>query len=122
MINTVIIIGRIVKDPILRDTGKGANFVIFRLANHYNNKVNYVSCIAWKGIATFIDTYLGKGSLIGIEGSIQSFIKNNKKQNIILVKYLKVFIKKPQTDKIYEKLISDNIHIEIIDYEDELEI
>ncbi len=78
MINRVILVGRITKDPELRTTASGINVLSFTLA--FDNKTknadgsrgsSFVNCTAWRNNADIIAKYCHKGSQIGIDGSLQ---------------------------------------------------
>lgn len=76
--NQVCLIGRMTKDPELKEYGKGKDagcLVRFTLAvdrSSKNDAADFISCIAFGKTAELIDTYLTKGSKIGISGSIQT--------------------------------------------------
>ena len=78
MINSVVLVGRITRDIDLRKTPNGASVVQFTLA--VNRKVkqqgqpdaDFINCQAWNGTADNMARYLHKGSLIGVEGRIQT--------------------------------------------------
>lgn len=78
MINRVILVGRITKDPELRKTQSGLSNVSFILAVNRNIKkegqqeADFVNCVAWRQTADFMANYVKKGSLIGVEGRIQT--------------------------------------------------
>ena len=76
--NQVSLIGRLTKDPELKEYGKGKDagcLVRFTLAVDRASKdddADFISCIAFNKTAELIDIYLGKGSKIGVSGSIQT--------------------------------------------------
>jgi len=78
MINRVIEIGRITKDPVLRKTPNGTSVVSFTLAVNRNIKkegqpeADFISCVAWNKAADFMAQYVKKGTLLGVEGRIQT--------------------------------------------------
>lgn len=78
MINRVVLVGRITKDPELRKTQSGLSTVSFILAVNRNIKkegqqeADFVNCVAWRQTADFMVNYIKKGSLIGVEGRIQT--------------------------------------------------
>lgn len=78
MINKVILVGRITKDPELRKTQSGASVVSFTLACNRRNKqegqpdADFINCVAWNKTADFMAQYVRKGALLGIEGRIQT--------------------------------------------------
>lgn len=77
-INRFIAVGRLTKDPELRTTQSGTSVCSFNLA--VNRRVqtpgqpdaDFISCVAWGKSADNMTTYLHKGSLIGVEGRIQT--------------------------------------------------
>ena len=71
--------GRICHDLQLKTTTNGKNVVTFTLAVERNYSANgerkqtdFISCVAWEHTATFITRFFSKGSLICVEGSIQT--------------------------------------------------
>ena len=75
--NSVILIGRIGKDLELRKTPSGKSVINFSLAVNKFSKgeeksVDWINCQAWNQTADLMYQYLGKGSLIGVEGRIQT--------------------------------------------------
>jgi len=82
--NKVILIGRLTKDPELRQTQSGISMCRFTLAvtRSYQNKqdsnennaqtADFISCIAWKNNAENLAKYMRKGSQIAIDGAIQT--------------------------------------------------
>lgn len=78
MINRVVLVGRITKDPELRKTASGVSVVAFTLAVNRRIKkegqpdADFINCQAWQGVADVLHKYTKKGSLIGVEGRIQT--------------------------------------------------
>lgn len=78
MINKVILVGRITKDPELRKTQSGASVVSFTLACNRRVKqegqpeADFINCQAWGKTAEVICQYVFKGHLLGLEGRIQT--------------------------------------------------
>ena len=77
--NQVGLVGRITKDPILKtfsETRNQTSFVIAINRNFRNSQgaidADFVSCVAWGKLAERIVHYCGKGSLIGVNGRLQS--------------------------------------------------
>ena len=77
MLNKVILMGRLTRDPELRSTPQGVSTCSFSLAvernfkNGEERKTDFINCVAWRQTAEFISKYFNKGSLIALEGSIQ---------------------------------------------------
>ena len=79
MINNTVLTGRLVQDPELRYTGSGVAVISFRLAVNRNftnangeREADFINSQAWRGTAEVIANNLNKGSLIGVEGRIQT--------------------------------------------------
>lgn len=72
MLNKAILIGRITKDLELKMSVNGNSYINFTLAvNGFKKEdVNFITCKAFNKKAETMANYLGKGSLIAIEGSI----------------------------------------------------
>lgn len=79
MLNVVAIMGRLVADPELRTTTQGTNVCTFRIACERNyapkgqqRQADFVDIVAWGKTAEFICKFFQKGSMIAIDGSIQT--------------------------------------------------
>lgn len=78
MINRTVLVGRITKDPDLRKTQTGTSVVSFVLACNRRVKqegqpdADFISCVAWNKTADFMSQYVKKGTLLGVEGRIQT--------------------------------------------------
>lgn len=84
--NKVIIVGRITKDPEVKLTTNQTQFCNFTIAvdrrfkdSNGQRQADFISCVAWKQTAQFIQKYFKKGSRIGIVGCIQT--RNFEDQN-----------------------------------------
>ncbi|MDY5412461.1 MAG: single-stranded DNA-binding protein [Limosilactobacillus mucosae] len=90
MINNVSLTGRITKDLEKHETGKGTSVVNFSLAVDRRRKnangdreADFISIQAWGLTADLLSKYCGKGSLIGVEGRIQTRnYENNQGQRV----------------------------------------
>lgn len=76
MINLCVLTGRLTVDPELKTTANGVNVTSFSIAvdRGYgeNKQTDFINIVAWRQTALFITKNFTKGSLIGIEGSIQT--------------------------------------------------
>ena len=73
MINRVTIVGRITKDPVLRNSVNNKKFVAFTVVvNNLNDNPDYISCFAWNKTAENMTKFLKKGAMVGVDGSIHS--------------------------------------------------
>lgn len=71
--NHVTLIGRITKDLEIRYTGtQNTAKVQFTLAINEKDRTNYPRCVAWGKTAENLEKYCGKGSLVAVEGKIQT--------------------------------------------------
>lgn len=90
MINNVTLTGRITKDLEKHQTNKGTSVVNFSLAvdrqfkgSNGNREADFIGIQAWGMTADLLCKYCGKGSLIGIEGRIQTRnYENNQGQRV----------------------------------------
>ena len=81
MVNRVILVGRLGKDPEMRYTTSGTPVVNFSLATdevwtdqnkERQKRTEWHNIVAWSRLAEICGQYLGKGQLIFIEGRIQT--------------------------------------------------
>ena len=72
--NRVMLIGRITKDLELRETKSGKKVCDFTLAtNRVNGKdADFITCMVWDKQAENLCKFQGKGSLIGIDGTLRT--------------------------------------------------
>lgn len=78
-INISALTGRLTADVELKTTPSGVSVCSFSLAvdRNYTPKgeeraTDFIDCVAWRNTAEFISKYFSKGSMIGIEGAIQT--------------------------------------------------
>lgn len=85
--NSVELIGRLTKKPELAYNQNGNSYCRLTLAVNRPKKedgtqdADFISCVAWKNTADTICKYLNKGSLIGLEGRIQTGSYDDKDGN-----------------------------------------
>lgn len=79
MINNVVLVGRLTKDPDLRYTANGTSAATFTLAvnrnftNQSGNRdADFINCVIWRKSAETLANYARKGTLIGVTGRIQT--------------------------------------------------
>ncbi len=77
--NKIILVGRLTRDPEVRSTSTGtstANFTVAVSRNFKNKEGNYdadfLPCVAFRAQADFVSKFFKKGSLIGVEGRVQT--------------------------------------------------
>lgn len=88
MLNVVALMGRLVADPELKTTQSGNSVCTFRVAvdrsytaKDEERKADFFTITAWRQTAEFICKYFQKGSLIAIEGSLQTRQYQDKNGN-----------------------------------------
>ena len=79
MINRVVLVGRLTKDPEYRVTPSGVQVATFTLAinrtftnSQGEREADFINCVVFRGPAENVNNYLSKGSLAGGEGRLQS--------------------------------------------------
>ena len=79
MLNCAVIIGRITADPELRTTPNGVSVTSFTVAversyqkSGEERQTDFINVVAWRGTAEFVSSYFRKGSMIAVQGSIQT--------------------------------------------------
>ena len=91
MINTVVLTGRLTKDPELKFLQSGIAVCRFTLAVNRTFKsegqpdADFVNCVAWRKQAENLANFLKKGSLAGVEGRIQTSSFDGKDGNRVFV-------------------------------------
>ena len=87
MFNLVVLTGRLTADPELKTTANGIPVTTFSIAVNRNyrageeQQTDFINIVAWRQRAEFITKYFKKGSMIGIEGSIQTRRYQDKNGN-----------------------------------------
>lgn len=88
MINNVVLVGRLTKKPELKFTANGTKYTQFSVAVQKKFKSqngeyesDFISCLMWSTAAENFTKFTNKGSLVGIEGRIQtrSYDKDGKR-------------------------------------------
>lgn len=79
MMNRVVLVGRLTKDPELRYTPNGVPVATFTLAvnrtftnQQGEREADFINCVVWRRQAENVANFLKKGSLAGIDGRIQT--------------------------------------------------
>ena len=88
MLNVVAIMGRLVADPELRTTPAGHSVCSFRIAcdrsyvqQGQQRQADFIDIVAWRQQADFVSKYFQKGSMIAIDGSLQTRKYQDKNGN-----------------------------------------
>lgn len=85
MINRVVLAGRPTRDLELKSINSGTSVCSFTLAvdRNFKNKsgqreADFINCVAWGKTAKIMSQYVKKGSVIGVDGRIQTRSYNNR--------------------------------------------
>lgn len=89
MLNHIVIMGRLTRDPELRRTASGISCVSFTVAvdrDYSGNdggekETDFIDCVAWRSTADFVSKYFTKGSMIVVSGRLQIRNWNDKDGN-----------------------------------------
>lgn len=90
--NKVVLVGRLTKDPEVKNTTNQVAFCNFSVAvdrkykdQNGERQADFINCVAWRQQAGFISHYFKKGSFIGIVGTLQSrsFDDNNGQKRYV---------------------------------------
>ncbi len=88
MLNCAIIMGRLTADPELRTTTNGISVTSFSVAvdRSYQKagterQTDFINVVAWRQTAEFVSRYFHKGSMIAVQGSIQTRNYEDKNGN-----------------------------------------
>lgn len=78
MLNQIVIMGRLTRDPELRRTGSGIAVAAFTLAVDRDYKpddgereCDFIDCVAWRGTGEFVSRYFSKGRMAVVQGRLQ---------------------------------------------------
>ena len=88
MLNCAVLMGRIVADPELKTTNTGLSVTSFRIAvdrsfvkQGEQKQADFIDIVAWRQTAEFVARYFKKGSMIAVQGSIQTRSYEDKQGN-----------------------------------------
>ena len=78
MLNKIILMGRLTRDPKLRQTQSGTKVASFSLAVDRDyaaqggeRETDFIDCVAWRSTAEFAAKYFTKGQMAAVEGRLQ---------------------------------------------------
>ena len=80
MLNHIVIMGRLTRDPELRSTQSGVSVASFTVAvdrdfggrDGGEKQTDFIDCVAWRQTGEFVSKYFHKGSMIVVSGRLQS--------------------------------------------------
>ena len=97
MLNRVVLVGRLTKDPEYRTTPSGVSVATFTLAVNrtFTNaqgerEADFINCVVFRRQAENVNNYLSKGSLAGVDGRIQS--RSYENQEVVVSLLLKLCV------------------------------
>lgn len=78
MLNHIVLMGRLTRDPELRQTGSGISVASFTIAvdrdyaaQGAEKETDFVDIVAWRGTADFVSKYFAKGRMAVVSGRLQ---------------------------------------------------
>lgn len=79
MLNHIVIMGRLTRDPELRRTGSGVPVASFTLAvdrdftgkDGNEKETDFIDCVAWRNTGEFVSKYFAKGRMACVSGRLQ---------------------------------------------------
>jgi single-strand DNA-binding protein len=74
MLNTITIMGRLVRDPEMRRTNSGVSVTSFTIAcdrDFGEKETDFIDCVAWRNTAEFVNNYFAKGRMAVVSGRLQ---------------------------------------------------
>ncbi len=89
MLNHIVLMGRLTRDPELRRTGTGIPVVSFSLAvdrdfgknENGERETDFIDIVAWRGTAEFVSKYFSKGRMAVVSGRLQIRTWTDKEGN-----------------------------------------
>lgn len=88
MLNVAAIMGRLTRDPELRQTPQGVSVTSFTVAvdrsyvrQGEDRQADFIDCVAWRSTADFVAKHFSKGSMIAVDGHIQTRRYQDKNGN-----------------------------------------
>ncbi|KDP12582.1 MULTISPECIES: single-stranded DNA-binding protein [Staphylococcus] len=92
MLNRVVLVGRLTKDPEYRTTPSGVGVATFTLAvnrtftnNQGEREADFINCVVFRKQAENVSNFLFKGSLAGVDGRLQSRSYENQEGRRVYV-------------------------------------
>lgn len=126
MINTIVIEGRLTKDPELKNTQNGKSYTKFTLASKRNTKddaTDFVDCVAWNSdwnhSAEYLTKYGNKGDIVTVSGTLQTnnyeYQGQNRKSVEVLVSNLSLKSTQKKDDYIAPSVLDEGQKYEQVD-------
>lgn len=88
MLNQIVLVGRLVQDPEIKELENGVktSYITLAVPRNYKNsdgiyETDFIDCVVWKNIADNVKEYCKKNDIIGVRGRIQT--RKEEDKNII---------------------------------------
>ena len=89
MLNHIVNMGRLTRDPDLRKSGTGLSVASFSIAvdrdfkskDSTEKETDFIDCVAWRSTADFVSKYFTKGRMAVVSGRLQIRSWNDKEGN-----------------------------------------
>ena len=131
--NRAILVGRLTKDPELRYTPNGVAVANFTVAvnrpfrnQQGEQEADFINCVAWRKQAENLANYMHKGSLIGVDGRIQTRSYENQEGRRVWVTEVLAesiqFLESRNESKSQRGLVQEPQHIQQTDQQNSLDI
>lgn len=124
--NYVGLMGRLTRDPELKQTSSGKSYCRFSIAvkkEFVKDGVDFINCVAWDKRAEFIANYFGKGQRILIQGRINvgSYEVNGEKRNSfdVVVDRAEFIETQSNSGSSFDKNADTNDYIDTVDDPDD---
>lgn len=124
--NYVGLMGRLTRDPELKQTSSGKSYCRFSIAvkkEFVKDGVDFINCVAWDKRAEFIANYFGKGQRILVQGRINvgSYEVNGEKRNSfdVVVDRAEFIETQSNSDSSFDKNADTNDYIDTVDDPDD---
>lgn len=85
MLNQIVLVGRLVQDPEIKELENGVktNYITLAVSRSYKNadgiyETDFIPCLLYKGIAEKTTEYCKKGDVIGVKGRVQTKQEEDK--------------------------------------------
>lgn len=86
MLNQIVLVGRLVKDPevVTTESGKNISYITLAIPRSFKNvegeyDTDFINCVLWNTVAESTSEYCRKGDIIGVKGRVQSCIVEDAK-------------------------------------------
>lgn len=98
--NSVNLLGRLTDNPEVKETQSGVSVLSFRMAvdrpssKDKDREADFISCVAWRSTAEFINRYFVKGSLIAITGTLRTRQYSDSRHSDVTHYVTEVYVEK----------------------------